>query len=117
MGDHNEHAAPASPSRRALLASSAGIMAGAAAAQMLPSLARAQGAGAGDAELARVQGSHRILIKGGLVLTLDRDVGDFLKGDVLIENGKIRDLRPDIAVSSDDTAVIDATSRIVLPGF
>ena len=117
MGDQNESGAPASPSRRALLASSAGIMAGGAAAQMLPGLSRAQGAGAGDAELARVQGSRRILIKGGLILTLDRAFGDFLKGDVLIEDGKIRDLKPDIAVSGDDTAVIDATSRIVLPGF
>ena len=62
MGDHNGSAtkpamadaccpdpeAPAalSPSRRALLASSAGLM---AAAQMLPGFARAQGAGAADA--------------------------------------------------------------------
>ena len=105
------------PSRRTLLASSAGLLAGAAAVRMLPGPARAQGAGAGDAGLTRVQAQRRILIKGGLVLTLDRRIGDFAQGDVLIEDGKIREVRPDIAVSGDDVAVVDAANRIVLPGF
>jgi 5-methylthioadenosine/S-adenosylhomocysteine deaminase len=103
------------PSRRTLLASGAAIVAGATAAQILPRRALAQSAG--DAELARVQGSRRILIKGGVVLTLDRAIGDFAQADVLIEDGKIREVRPDIAVSGDATAVIDAANRIVLPGF
>jgi cytosine/adenosine deaminase-related metal-dependent hydrolase len=116
MGDHDEDATAAVSSRRALLAAGATLAAGGAAAQMVPSLARAQGA-ASDSDLARVQGSRRILIRGGIVLTLDRAIGDFAKADVLIENGKIRDVKPEIAVSGDDTAVIDAGSRIVLPGF
>ena len=36
---------------------------------------------------------------------------------MLIEDGKIREVRPNIAVSGDAAAVIDATNRIVLPGF
>jgi 5-methylthioadenosine/S-adenosylhomocysteine deaminase len=109
------HDAVVTPSRRALLASGAGLAAGAAAAGMLPRPALAQGAA--DAELARVQGQRRILIKGGIVLTLDRAIGDFARGDVLIEDGRIREVRPEITTSGDDIAVIDATNRIVLPGF
>jgi 5-methylthioadenosine/S-adenosylhomocysteine deaminase len=107
-------------SRRGFLQSGAGLAAGAAAAgtagaELLPPVALAQPA-ATDAELARVQGRRRILIKGGVVLTLDPQVGDFALADLLIEDGKIREVRPGIAVS-DDTAVVDATNRIVLPGF
>src|SRR5215468_8199888 len=106
-------------SRRALLTASAAIAAGAAAAPLLAGAALAQGAAAPDADrlLARAQGARRILIKGGLVLTLDPAIGDFAQADVLIEGGKIRELRPDIAASGDDVAVIDAANRIVLPGF
>ena len=38
-----------------------------------------------------------ILIKGGCVLTLDRAVGDFEQADVLIEDGKIAAVRPNIS--------------------
>ena len=105
-------------SRRQFLQSSAGLVAGGAATQVLPtSRVFAQGAGGSDAELTRLQAQRRILIKGGIVLTLDRQVGDFAQADVLIEDGKIREVRPDISVSADASAVIDATSRIVIPGF
>jgi 5-methylthioadenosine/S-adenosylhomocysteine deaminase len=104
------------PSRRLFLKSSAGLLAAGAAA---PATALAQGAGAAaaDAELGRLQGQRRILIKGGVVLSLDRQVGDFARADVLIEDGKIREVRPNIAVSADAAAVVDATNRIVIPGF
>src|SRR3954466_15838329 len=102
-------------SRRGFLKASA-VVAGAAAAQALPSNAMAQGAGAANPdELARLQGQRRILLRGGIVLTLDRQVGDFAKADVLIEDGKIREIRPDIAAG--DAAVVDAGNRIVIPGF
>jgi 5-methylthioadenosine/S-adenosylhomocysteine deaminase len=114
-----DRSAAVSPSRRALLTSSAGFVAGAAAAQILPgqSLAQSAGAGNADPELARVQGQRRILLKGGIVLTLDRQIGDFAQADVLIEDGKIREVRPNIEVAADAAAVIDTTNRIVLPGF
>ena len=73
--------------------------------------------GNSDAELSRVQGQRRILLKGGVVLTLDPQVGDFAKADVLIEDGKIREISPNIAVSGDAVAVIDASNRVVIPGF
>ena len=80
------------PSRRALLTASAGLAAGAAALPFLSDSARAQAAGANaDGLLARVQGQRRILLKGGVVLTLDRGIGDFAQADVLIEDGKIRE--------------------------
>jgi cytosine/adenosine deaminase-related metal-dependent hydrolase len=104
-----------SPTRRTLLTASAAAVTGATAAQVLPRLAAAQSAA--DGELARVQGARRILLKGGLVLSLDRQVGDFATADVLIEDGRIREVRPDIAVTDADTAVVDASNRIVLPGF
>jgi 5-methylthioadenosine/S-adenosylhomocysteine deaminase len=101
-------------SRRGFLKSGAGLVAGSAAAQVLPEGANAQGAG--DAELVRLQGARRILIKGAVVLTVDRQVGDFAKADILIEDGKIREIRPEIAASG-DIAVVDGTNRIVIPGF
>jgi len=103
----------ASPSRRTLLKSGAAAVAGATVTSMLPATSVAQGAG----PLARIQGERRILLKGGVVLTLDRQIGDFARADVLIEDGKIREVRPDIAIADDAAAVIDATNRIVLPGF
>jgi cytosine/adenosine deaminase-related metal-dependent hydrolase len=104
-------------SRRVFLQAGAGVLAAGAAA--LPRAALAQGANppAADAELGRLQGARRILLKGGLVLSLDRQVGDFARADVLIEDGKIREVRPDIAVSDQGAATVDATNRIVIPGF
>jgi 5-methylthioadenosine/S-adenosylhomocysteine deaminase len=107
-------------SRRDFLKSSTGLAAAAAATQMLvPREAFAQGPGTGnpDVELARVQGARRVLLKGGVVLSLDPQVGDFAQADVLLEDGKIREVRPNIAVSGDAVAVIDAANRIVIPGF
>jgi 5-methylthioadenosine/S-adenosylhomocysteine deaminase len=115
----NGSAAPSAgvgTSRRQFLQSGTGVLA--AGAAVMPGTALAQGADtAADAELARLQGARRILLKGGVVLSLDRQVGDFARADVLIEDGKIREVRPDIAVSGDAVAVIDAANRIVIPGF
>lgn len=61
--------------------------------------------------------AKRILLRGGIVLTLDPKLGDFARADVLIESGKIREIGPAIAVSDEDVAVVDATNRILLPGF
>jgi 5-methylthioadenosine/S-adenosylhomocysteine deaminase len=105
----------AEPSRRTLLKTGAGVLA--AASAPTPALAQAAAATANDPELARLLAQPRILIKGGLVLTLDRQIGDFARADVLIEDGKIREVRPDIAVSAEAAAVIDAGNRIVIPGF
>jgi 5-methylthioadenosine/S-adenosylhomocysteine deaminase len=103
-------------SRRDFLQSSAGLAVGGTAA--LSERALAQPAATNpDTELARVQGRRRILLKGGVVLTLDPRLGDFAPADVLIEDGKIREVRPNIAVSEETAAIVDAGNRIVLPGF
>jgi cytosine/adenosine deaminase-related metal-dependent hydrolase len=107
-----------SASRRDVLKLSAGFAVGGASAHLRPDGAVAQGAGTSqaDADLARLQG-RRILLKGGVVLTLDRQVGDFARADVLIEAGRISAVRPDISVSEETTAVIDAGNHILVPGF
>lgn len=107
-------------SRRKFLKSGVGIAAGGSVTQMLQSgraVAQVADAGNSDAELSRVQGKPRILLKGGVVLTLDPQVGDFAKADVLIEDGKIREISPNIAVSGEAVAEIDASKRVVIPGF
>jgi len=112
MCDQSDHNPNAMASRRSFLQSSAALAATGAAA--LPGPALSQGTPA-DAELARLTSARRILLKGGVVLSLDRQVGDFARADVLIEDGKIREIRPDIAAG--DAAMIDAANRIVIPGF
>ncbi len=106
-------------SRRGFLGAGAGLFAGGAAAHMWPGGAWAQAPGATDpdAQLRAVRGQRRILLKGGVVLTLDPAVGDFAQADVLIEDGKIREVRPNIPVGPDAAAIVDAANMVVLPGF
>src|SRR5215510_10208868 len=100
-------------SRRQFLRASAGLATLGASLPAFSSVAQAQG----DAELTRLLAARRVLFKGGVVLSLDRQVGDFAQADVLIEDGTIHEVRPNIAVTGDAAAVVDATNRIVLPGF
>lgn len=58
--------------------------------------------------------SHRTLIRGGHVLTVDNALGDLPHGDVLIEDDRIVAVQNDISA---DAEVIDATGFIVIPGF
>ena len=95
-------------SRRRFLKASAALAAGVTAARALPEAAMAQGAS--DVELNRLLQQRRILLKGGVVLTLDRGIGDFAQADVLIEDGKIREVRPDLVVSDDAAAVSAAVT-------
>jgi len=57
---------------------------------------------------------RRMLLKSGCVLSLDPSVGDFDNADVLIENGRIVAVRPNITA---DAQIIDAWNMIVMPGF
>jgi cytosine/adenosine deaminase-related metal-dependent hydrolase len=57
----------------------------------------------------------RTLLKGGTVLSLDPEVGNFRKGDVLIEGSKLTAVAPEIEAG--DAEVIDASNTIVMPGF
>ncbi|MFN7024206.1 MAG: amidohydrolase family protein [Pseudorhizobium sp.] len=58
---------------------------------------------------------RQTLIKGGVLLSMDSTIGDFAKGDVLLEGSKIVAVGADL--EAEDAAVIDARGKIVLPGF
>lgn len=56
------------------------------------------------------------LIKGGTIVSMDREIGDLPKGDVLVQGGRIAAVSPAIE-PSDDMQVIDADGMIVMPGM
>lgn len=63
---------------------------------------------AGDTE-------RQILIKGGIVMSMDRSVGDLAKGDILIRGKKILEVAA--SIDAPGATVVDADGMIVLPGF
>src|SRR5438067_2151884 len=58
---------------------------------------------------------RRILIRGGSVMSMDPQVGDFPQADVLIEGKKILAVGRNLFAGN--AAEIDARGRIVMPGF
>jgi 5-methylthioadenosine/S-adenosylhomocysteine deaminase len=60
--------------------------------------------------------NQRLLLKGGTVVSMDPGVGDFVKGDVLIEGKKIVSVAGEIRPPQ-RAQVIDASNTIVIPGF
>src|SRR5213593_401008 len=58
---------------------------------------------------------RRILLRGGVVLSLDPKVGDFEKADVLIDGSTIADIAP--TISAGDAEIVDCAGTIVMPGF
>jgi 5-methylthioadenosine/S-adenosylhomocysteine deaminase len=64
--------------------------------------------------LTQVSRNDRILLKGGMVLTLDRNLGDFETADVLVEGKKIAAVQPNLKA---EAQIIDASNTIVMPGF
>ncbi|HKE83977.1 MAG TPA: amidohydrolase family protein [Vicinamibacterales bacterium] len=66
-------------------------------------------------ELVGDAGKRRILLRGGVVLTLDPKVGDFERADILIDGKRIAQIAPDIAAA--DAEVVDCSGTIVMPGF
>ena len=57
----------------------------------------------------------RTLITGGTVISLDPAIGDLDRGDVLLEDDVIVEVAAHIDAS--DAVVIDASDRVVMPGF
>ena len=57
----------------------------------------------------------KTLLTGGTVISMDPTTGDLARGDVLIEDGVIVAVAE--RIDAPDADVIDATDRIVLPGF
>src|SRR2546426_10590950 len=88
---------------------------GAAAAALNLFTARPAAAAVGDPPADSGQPGRRYVIRGGAVMSMDPKVGDFARADVLVEGKKIKAIAPSINAGSAD--VIDATGRIVMPGF
>ena len=59
--------------------------------------------------------SNRTLIKGGIVLTQDDELGELPNADILIEDDRISAIGPNL--SAEGAEVIDAEGDIVIPGF
>ncbi|MDB5405324.1 MAG: amidohydrolase [Rhodospirillales bacterium] len=57
---------------------------------------------------------RRYVIRGGSVMSMDPQVGDFAEADVLVEGKKILAVGPNLNAGG---AVIDATGHVVMPGF
>jgi 5-methylthioadenosine/S-adenosylhomocysteine deaminase len=58
--------------------------------------------------------SHRTLIRGGHVVSVDPQIGNQPTGDVLVEDDRIVAVQPNIDA---DAEVIDAAGFLVIPGF
>jgi len=63
----------------------------------------------------RVVPTGRMLIRGGTVISLDPNVGDFATADVLVQHGEIVAIAP--GLQNGEAEVIDASGMIVMPGF
>src|SRR6476660_7088003 len=57
-----------------------------------------------------------ILLKRGTVVSMDPKVGNFAKGDVLIQGKKIAEIAAEVKAPP-GAQVIDASNTIVIPGF
>ena len=60
--------------------------------------------------------NQSILLRGGTVVSMDPKVGDFVRGDVLIQGKKIAAVAPELKAPP-QAQVIDARNTIVIPGF
>jgi len=112
-GDSNEK------SRRRFLEGGIGLVAGVAATQLLPHPAAAAPQDAGNAgliERLRNPNGRPILLKDGIILSMDPQVGDFEKGDVLLQGKKIVSVGPNVEMPK-SAVVVNAAGMIVMPGM
>jgi cytosine/adenosine deaminase-related metal-dependent hydrolase len=79
------------------------------------SLFAARPAAADDPPEGTGRPGRRYVIRGGSVMSMDPAVPNFARGDVLVEGKKILAVAHNI--SAGNAQVIDATGRIVMPGF
>jgi 5-methylthioadenosine/S-adenosylhomocysteine deaminase len=107
----NDSSSPRLPRREFLKTGAAGL-----AAAIPAQLTGLQSAA--DADLQGLIGDgrrRRILLRGGVVLSLDPTVGDFERADVLVDGTKISAIGPNLAAGNAE--VIDCSGAIVMPGF
>ncbi|RXF75294.1 amidohydrolase family protein [Hansschlegelia zhihuaiae] len=111
---HDHHDCCGGATRRGVLGAGLAVGAGAFLSQIVSGEVKAAPSDATLSALARAGSSAPILLKGGIVLSMDPKVGNFEKGDVLIRNGKIKAVGPKIDAHALE---IDARGMIVMPGF
>src|SRR6185436_11709157 len=68
-------------------------------------------------ERGTVEDMKEVLIKGGHVVTVDPDLGDLPVGDVLVADGLIAAVGPDLKPATTAAEVIEAAGRLVIPGL
>ncbi len=102
-------------SRRGFLKGSVGLVAGVAAAQWLPERAAAQRSAASPVTLENLRNANgrAILLKDGIVLSMDSQVGDFEKADVLIQGKKIVSVGPNVPATTSLRPLCAAFSPMV----
>ena len=107
-------------SRRGFLSRGVGLVSGVTAAQLVPGHVEAQqtGVNAGMAQILRTAhaNSRPIVLRDGIVLSMDRQVGDFMRGDVLLKGQKILSVGPKLAAPA-NAVMVNAAGMIVMPGF
>ena len=121
-GKPQDHTASLRASRRDFLKASAATAVAASGLSLLdrPAVAAPPpGAGPPDEPPGNSgQPGRRYIIRGGYVMSMDPGLpnsGNFAPGDVLVEGKKILAVGPNLQATG--AAVIDATGRIVMPGF
>ena len=58
---------------------------------------------------------ERVLFKGGVVLTMDPELRDLPRGDVLVQGDRIIAVGSDLP--ADGVRILDASGAVILPGF
>jgi 5-methylthioadenosine/S-adenosylhomocysteine deaminase len=115
-GKPQDHDASLRGSRRDFLKASTATAVAAAGLNFLTApAAAAKGKEEDDAPGDTGKPGRRYIIRGGSVMSMDPNVGDFAKADVLVEGKKILAVGPNLPVGG--TTQIDASGRIVMPGF
>jgi len=114
-GKLQHHDAPLLGSRRDFLKASTATAVAATGSNLLTTPATAAGNSGDNGPADTGKPSRRYIIRGGAVMSMDPQVGDFPKADVLIEGTKIVAVGPNLHAGGAE--VIDASGRIVMPGF
>jgi cytosine/adenosine deaminase-related metal-dependent hydrolase len=107
-------------SRRGLFKVGATLAAVPALSGRLGAAQRGRGAQDGGALLpaarVTVNPSHHLLLRGGTVITMDRALGDFARGDVHIQGKRIAAVGPNLKVPPGGE-IVEAAGCVLIPGF
>jgi len=113
-----EEASIGGNSRRGFLKRGAALVTAVTAAQLLPSYVAGQQPQTASSTLQSLMSPNgpAILLKGGIVLSLDAQIGDFENGDVLIQGKKIESVGRNVNAPQ-SAIVVNAAGLILMPGL